>query len=503
MSMASNALGYTYNNLSLLCSSSLINKWSLYKPVSSATNSASMTSSTIHDSSNANFMMMKNSNFGLNPNLSQLQYIADWFLAGNQSMSTQTFPTLASWSYTQPSGGASSPYRLGDFRAYNPAATPFLLYPSDISFVKESGVQSMTFLPAMKYGLNSYEQISNGSLTCDSAEIPLNQLNMGGADLLNGEWSFALLFILKQSNGYYNYILCGSYVNSSTTNYINPISSSMNDTVAVNFDGYFDNTNSPTSRKNLVDKLNALTPSTSSNETADGYYIDAIPVLVKNLAYNTGNDTYYLSGSSPKIIAYPQINTLYGGKVRIRCTSKFASLTITPFYSTLFMIYNSQTSTLIAEGHSVSSGNGYNSNPLVVHRPQNSGMQLTHTISIINSGSSSITLNKSGLQIYADGYRTSLGACQVFNYTYNSRSIGSEITDTTIVIPANSTVYLTLKYNESAGSPAGSISQGINSRPTWVVNTYTATGYYMNTSYTENNITKDFTSMGGLIGVVN
>ena len=84
------ALSETSNNLSQLCTSDNINKWSRWKPIRSSV--ATMTLDEI-----------KAQHCGLQP------------------VSLGSSPT--EWTYLKPTGGASSPYRLGDFRNYDHDAT--------------------------------------------------------------------------------------------------------------------------------------------------------------------------------------------------------------------------------------------------------------------------------------------------------------------------------------------------------------------------------------------
>jgi len=91
-SLVSSTIGLASNDVGTLCKATNVNKWSKYKPVSYATN-AGITLTNIQAT-----------NFGFH-----IQYTAD-----NSDGSLGT-----TWTYVKPTGGASSPYRLGDFRLYN------------------------------------------------------------------------------------------------------------------------------------------------------------------------------------------------------------------------------------------------------------------------------------------------------------------------------------------------------------------------------------------------
>jgi hypothetical protein len=73
-------------------------------------------------------------------------------------LSGTTMGNPLSWTYTRPSGGASSPYRLSDFRNYNTNATPFLSIDSAVTWMAAiTSLDSLYLLPNMKWGQASYE----------------------------------------------------------------------------------------------------------------------------------------------------------------------------------------------------------------------------------------------------------------------------------------------------------------------------------------------------------
>ena len=95
--LVGNTLGVASKDVGTLCSSSLINKWSKYKPV------RYNTTSPITDS------QIKEVNYG--------------FDIANMVKTDAVSAASINWNYLKPLGGANSPYRLGDFRSYEHTAT--------------------------------------------------------------------------------------------------------------------------------------------------------------------------------------------------------------------------------------------------------------------------------------------------------------------------------------------------------------------------------------------
>lgn len=104
--LVANTIGVGSNDVGTLCTSNKINAWSKWKPVSYQT----MGSLTLDQ--------LKETNYGL-------------------TTTPVTNPdNLTEWLYTHPSGGSSSPYRLGDFRNYNHVATAVFSPVPDIDVNK-------------------------------------------------------------------------------------------------------------------------------------------------------------------------------------------------------------------------------------------------------------------------------------------------------------------------------------------------------------------------------
>lgn len=101
-----NAIGNSSNNLGTLCTSSSINKWAKFKPV-------------IHpdDVRNQGEYNTVDGKAGLN-----IKYVV--LPNATQSTVRALYTDAENWSYNVPTGGANSPYRLGDFRGYQVNSYP-------------------------------------------------------------------------------------------------------------------------------------------------------------------------------------------------------------------------------------------------------------------------------------------------------------------------------------------------------------------------------------------
>lgn len=101
------------NDVGTLCSSNRINMWAKYKPVRVATPKA-LTEEERHSAS-----------YGITAQSVALEYPSG---ANNTVIFNQARVGAYGWSYDKPTGGAQSPYRLGDFKGYNHACScPFYL----------------------------------------------------------------------------------------------------------------------------------------------------------------------------------------------------------------------------------------------------------------------------------------------------------------------------------------------------------------------------------------
>ena len=100
-------LGESSNDLATLCKSSKINVWAKYKPT--------VFPSPFPD----DWYKSKDGNYGLNITVDNR--VSSWSaLVAEYSKANNGYSNI----YKRPSGGATSPYRLGDFRGYNHKAKP-------------------------------------------------------------------------------------------------------------------------------------------------------------------------------------------------------------------------------------------------------------------------------------------------------------------------------------------------------------------------------------------
>lgn len=102
-----NLFGKGSGDLATLCKSSKINVWAKYKPTD------------YNAAFSDNWSKGKDGNYGLN--ITTDNRVSSWSaLVAEYSKANNGYSNI----YKRPSGGASSPYRLGDFRGYNHKAKP-------------------------------------------------------------------------------------------------------------------------------------------------------------------------------------------------------------------------------------------------------------------------------------------------------------------------------------------------------------------------------------------
>lgn len=102
------ALGVSSNDVGTLCKASAVNKWSFYKPV--VYNGVATGNMTDHTS--------------------VLYGVNDGFTISTYVKPSEIFKAVVagtSWVYNKPTGGSSSPYRMGDFRSYSHLAKPWFM----------------------------------------------------------------------------------------------------------------------------------------------------------------------------------------------------------------------------------------------------------------------------------------------------------------------------------------------------------------------------------------
>lgn len=129
-SLVGNTIGSGSRDVGTLCTHPDINKWSKWKPVVSN----KVTGMTAQD--------MADSQFGLS---------IPFFSSRADLISFYTSTPAGTWAYAKPTGGASSPYRLGDFRNYEHAATRFYNVSIPNQEVGTGGV-TVQLMPAFNSG---------------------------------------------------------------------------------------------------------------------------------------------------------------------------------------------------------------------------------------------------------------------------------------------------------------------------------------------------------------
>ena len=117
-------LGESSNDLATLCKSSKINVWAKYKPT--------VFPSPFPD----DWYKSKDGNYGLNITVDNR--VSSWSaLVAEYSKANNGYSNI----YNRPSGGATSPYRLGDFRGYNHKAKPEISdYLAATNYIEDSPI---------------------------------------------------------------------------------------------------------------------------------------------------------------------------------------------------------------------------------------------------------------------------------------------------------------------------------------------------------------------------
>lgn len=121
---------YGVNDVGRLCISNSINKWSKHKPVS------------YPDVGDVGVNEFKSVNYGLTPTISQ---------TGNYEYALD-----GRWGYNKPTGGDSSPYRLGDFRRYFHYAMPPASINKDIT-INKADIDSRDIMLQMNISGGDYQ----------------------------------------------------------------------------------------------------------------------------------------------------------------------------------------------------------------------------------------------------------------------------------------------------------------------------------------------------------
>jgi hypothetical protein len=98
--LIANTIGVGSNDVGTLCASNKVNKWSKYKPI----RLNKLSGVTLDDQINNNFS----------------------FDLDNEVSTSPETASLKNWAYLKPTGGATSQYRMGDFRGYYHQALPLM-----------------------------------------------------------------------------------------------------------------------------------------------------------------------------------------------------------------------------------------------------------------------------------------------------------------------------------------------------------------------------------------
>ena len=179
-SMVAQAIGEGSNDVGTLCKSTKINKWSKWKPISLAKITGLSESDII------------NANFGLYPQ--EATQIKNYQWNGSNTLAAIQQPPL--WAYTKPTGGSTSPFRLGDFRNYNHSSLPPVKDVVDITISKQDvdeyndSSKQKYWYPSFKFGSGTYDVV--GSIDPNNS-IPLYQFTMiSGSVITDGDWRLCL-----------------------------------------------------------------------------------------------------------------------------------------------------------------------------------------------------------------------------------------------------------------------------------------------------------------------
>ena len=181
--LVGNTLGVASKDVGVLCSSSLINKWSKYKPV-------------IYPSitTTGNWWKAVDGNCGLSiPEYSNINNLVTAITNG------------VTWNYNKPTGGASSPYRLGDFRGY--------AHNADIPF-------EGFYVPSVAYN-NSANSVVGAAMLISLGEI--DSLTITDIDKIK-DWYFGCYMIKSSGSTLYpRYVTTAKPISDGTSSVEIPI----------------------------------------------------------------------------------------------------------------------------------------------------------------------------------------------------------------------------------------------------------------------------------------
>lgn len=156
ISEVKSVLAETANSVGGLCTSPKINKWSKWKPVRHSS-PVSITE-----------VQLKSTNYGLNTPV----YTSAGAISTNGSFLYDLKNKAYNWEYMPPTGGQTSPYRIGDFRNYEHSAVmPIASMPSYDAFVDINNSIQIDLEVIVEYP--------------DAYNITLQDINHQGVDMTN------------------------------------------------------------------------------------------------------------------------------------------------------------------------------------------------------------------------------------------------------------------------------------------------------------------------------
>lgn len=195
--LVANTIGVGSNDTGTLCSSSNINKWSKFKPVKY--------------NGTGNFWKAADGNCGLSITSSNS-------IAGI----TNLVNTGTTWIYNKPTGGATSPYRLGDFRGYNHSAeSPIAVDVPLESYISAGSTQVSMFLNEDDYTvkLSDIDSIKNtyfGAYLVGTNGTTGARMITATSPLISGVTYLDIPINDLNTGNYYIYPLLSDTVNTST-----------------------------------------------------------------------------------------------------------------------------------------------------------------------------------------------------------------------------------------------------------------------------------------------
>lgn len=155
--IVSQAIGLASNNVGQLCTHSNINKWSKWKPV--AYNTVSPITTEI----------LSSVRFGLSIPV----------ITGPSFIVAETTTGVQAWGYNKPTGGAGSPFRLGDFRGYNHSATNNI----NIQMTNNKGGENLLVVGSSDIGnyttTYSVRIIEDSNSDIKFSDLNINSVNIG------------------------------------------------------------------------------------------------------------------------------------------------------------------------------------------------------------------------------------------------------------------------------------------------------------------------------------